>query len=200
MFLFFDQFDSFVFRTAAGCRAVKHCIQTVWIYKQLPPDNTNVCQTCLEMVKEARDQLLSNDTQELIKEVFEGSCALLHFKVVVKECDKIADDFIPELIDTLASEMNPQTVCAVAGLCNNERYLQLLAEERKSNKGVDKCDGCQSVVGVLERKFNKMTRDQILQSFLEVTKYYCCLAVLFNVDWFFRLVETQEVYPMVAAI
>lgn len=47
--------------------------------------------------------------------MFEGSCALLRVKPIVKECDKIADDYIPELIDTLASEMNPQTVCAVAG-------------------------------------------------------------------------------------
>lgn len=67
------------------------------------------------MVKQARDQLLSNETQEEIKEVFEGSCALLHLKLIVKECDKIADEFIPDLIDTLASEMDPQTVCAVAG-------------------------------------------------------------------------------------
>lgn len=47
--------------------------------------------------------------------MFEGTCALLRLKPVVVECDKIADDYIPDLIDTLASEMNPQTVCAVAG-------------------------------------------------------------------------------------
>jgi saposin len=80
--------------TAANCRAVKHCIQTVWIHKELPPDSSSVCQTCLDMVKQARDQLESNETQELIKEVFEGSCALLHFKTIVKECDKIADEYI----------------------------------------------------------------------------------------------------------
>ena len=28
---------------------------------------------------------------------------------------KLADEFIPELVETLASEMNPDTVCTVAG-------------------------------------------------------------------------------------
>ncbi|RZC39950.1 prosaposin [Asbolus verrucosus] len=156
--------------SAASCHAVKHCIQTVWIYKQLPPDTSSVCQTCLDMVKEARDQLESNETQELIKEVFEGSCALLHIKAIVKECDKIADEYIPELIETLASEMNPQVVCSVAGLCNNERFRQLIAEEKAAQqpKKADTCEGCHTVVSIMEDKFNKMSRDEVLQSFLEL--------------------------------
>ena len=32
-------------------------------------------------------------------------------------CKKLADEFIPELVETLASEMNPDTVCTVAGKC-----------------------------------------------------------------------------------
>ncbi|KAJ8939162.1 hypothetical protein NQ314_011212 [Rhamnusium bicolor] len=158
--------------SAAGCNAVKHCIQTVWIHQQLPPDTSSVCQTCLDMVKQARDQLLSNDTQELVKEVFEGSCALLHVKAVVKECDKICDEFIPELVDTLASEMNPQVVCSVAGLCNNERIHRMLEEAGEPVQAVvkktDTCEGCHTVVGLIEDKFEKMSRDEVLQSFLEV--------------------------------
>jgi len=30
---------------------------------KLPTDNDDICQICKEMVKEARDQLLSNETQ-----------------------------------------------------------------------------------------------------------------------------------------
>lgn len=48
---------------AAGCRAVKHCIQTVWEHQDIEPDTDSVCQICLKMVKEARDQLESNETQ-----------------------------------------------------------------------------------------------------------------------------------------
>lgn len=160
---------------AAGCRATKHCIQTVWIHKEYPEDKTSICDTCKEMVKEARDQLESNETQELIKEVFEGSCALLRIKPIVEECDKIADDYIPELIDTLASEMNPQTVCAVAGLCNNPRIHKLLEEagEQASKKPSDaaprnRCEDCNTVLDIVVDKFNSMKKDDFLEYLLEV--------------------------------
>ncbi|CAG9826838.1 unnamed protein product [Diabrotica balteata] len=158
--------------TAADCHATKHCIQTVWIHQTLPPDGSSVCQICLDMVKQARDQLESNETQELIKEVFEGSCALLHVKHIVKECDKIADDYIPDLIDTLASQMNPQVVCSVAGLCNNDRVKKLLEEADEEPTPevipgkVDKCKGCHEVVDILDNKFNKMSRDEFLHGLL----------------------------------
>lgn len=60
------------------------------------------------MVGQARDQLESNETMEEIKEVFEGSCDLIPIRVVKKECKVLADDFIPEMIEALASQMNPQ--------------------------------------------------------------------------------------------
>ncbi|XP_044760968.1 prosaposin isoform X2 [Coccinella septempunctata] len=167
--------------SAASCHATKHCIQTDWIHRQLPPDNSSICQTCLDMVKQARDQLLSNETQELIKQVFEGTCSLIHFKPIVKECDKIVDNFIPDLIDTLASEMNPQVVCSVAGLCNNEEYLKSLEHEDAAPSStlkpsalasdVTPCEGCQTVVSVMEAKFNAMSKDEILHGFLMMCRH-----------------------------
>lgn len=97
--------------------------------------------------------------------------------MISSECCKLADEFIPELIDTLASQMNPQMVCSVAGLCNSERIDKLLDGQVKVQpKSVDMitpkmdtCQGCYRVVGILENKFDKMSKDQILQSFLQVT-------------------------------
>lgn len=68
--------------------------------------------------------------QEELREVFEGSCNLIPVKVISKECCKLADEFIPELVETLASEMNPQVVCSVAGLCNNAWVDKQLAESK----------------------------------------------------------------------
>jgi len=48
---------------AKECNAVKHCIQTEWENAKFPEDNDSVCQVCKDMVKQARDQLLSNETQ-----------------------------------------------------------------------------------------------------------------------------------------
>ena len=53
--------------------------------------------------------------QTELREVFEGSCQLIPIKLIANECIKLADQFVPELVETLASEMNPDTVCSVAG-------------------------------------------------------------------------------------
>lgn len=60
--------------------------------------------------------------------MFDGSCRLIPIKLVADECVDLANDFIPELIDTLASQMNPQVVCATAGLCNSVAVDRLLRE------------------------------------------------------------------------
>ena len=55
-------------------------------------------------------------TQEELKEVFEGSCDLIPIKIIRNECKNLADEFVPELVEALSSEMNPDTVCTVAGM------------------------------------------------------------------------------------
>ena len=107
-FIFLLYFFIFFFcRNAKGCNAVRHCIQTVWEKHQVPVDNDSICQICKDMVTQARDQLRSNETMEELKEVFEGSCNLIPIKIVKKECCKLADNFIPELVEALSSQMNP---------------------------------------------------------------------------------------------
>ncbi len=43
---------------------------------------------------------------------------MIPIKLIANECIKLADQFVPELVETLASEMNPDTVCSVAGRNN----------------------------------------------------------------------------------
>jgi saposin len=137
---------------AKSCHATRHCIQTVWERQVVPEDNDSICEVCKEMVQEARDQLLSNETQEDMKQVFEGSCKLMPIKMVQLKCIKLVDDFIPELIEMLASQMNPTMVCTTALLCNNAWVDGLLSEyksaqkaktvEQLSNDG--KCESCRA--------------------------------------------------------
>ena len=85
-----------------------------------------VCKICKEMVGEARDTLMSNETQvpqlqpqgnvypcklkqEELREVFDGSCDLIPVGLIAKECKALVEQFVPELVETLASEMNPDT-------------------------------------------------------------------------------------------
>lgn len=67
-----------------------------------------------------------------IRQVFEGSCALIPIKVVANECKKMADDFIPELVEALASQMNPQVriICVNLKIIFNFRTLGRLLDCR----------------------------------------------------------------------
>lgn len=69
--------------------------------------------------------------QEEIKEVLEGTCKLMPIKIIREECIKVMDQFGPELVDTLASQMDPQVVCSVAGLCDNSRVHRIEAQYQK---------------------------------------------------------------------
>ncbi|CAG9785733.1 unnamed protein product [Diatraea saccharalis] len=156
------------FSTGRECSATKHCVERVWSKMDFPQDNDNICQICTDMVKQARDQLESNETQEELKEVFEGSCKLIPIKVVKKECIKLADDFVPELVETLASQMNPQAVCSVAGLCNNARIDQLLDAYGAQLSKVVSCSSCRQTVGVARKKFDASSYEDFLVSLLQV--------------------------------
>lgn len=170
-------------KNAKNCGAVTHCIQTVWEKQNVPVDNDEICNICLDMVKQARDQLESNETQADLKAVFEGSCDLIPIKVVRKECRKMADDFIPELVEALASQMNPNVVCSVAGLCNNAAIDKMLeempAQKPKDQDDVDgstsvskettdefSCEKCNTIAGLITNRFHTTDRDQVLEGFL----------------------------------
>lgn len=66
-----------------------HCIQTVWEKEEVENDGDSVCQICLDMVKQARDELESNETISNLKDVFEGSCKLIPLKPIQNECIKM---------------------------------------------------------------------------------------------------------------
>ncbi|XP_015590045.1 prosaposin [Cephus cinctus] len=170
-------------KSAAGCNATKHCISKVWESMTVPEDKDDVCGICKDMVQQARDQLESNETQEDLKLVFEGSCALIHIKPIVEECDKLVDQFIPELVETLASQMNPSVVCSVAGLCNSAHIDKLLLEYHNTMKEVDEikpkslandelepdeCSKCYTIATHMQDKFTHTSRDNILERMLHV--------------------------------
>ncbi|XP_026733389.1 uncharacterized protein LOC113497828 [Trichoplusia ni] len=156
------------FSTGRECKATHHCVSRVWSKMSFPEDNDSICKICTDMVTQARDQLQSNETQEELKEVFEGSCRLIPIKVVAKECMKLADDFVPELVETLASQMNPQAVCSVAGLCNNARIDRMLEEFNNQLAVRVECNNCQRTVGVLRKKFDATSYEDFLHGLLQM--------------------------------
>ncbi|XP_050533788.1 prosaposin isoform X2 [Daktulosphaira vitifoliae] len=190
--------------TASGCKAVKHCIQTTWLNQKYQEDNDDVCTICKNMVQEARDTLTSNGTMEEIQQVFYGSCNLLPLKIVKVECKKLADEFIPELVDTLASEMDPNVVCTVSGLCNNDRIDKLLQENHQKKKlGLDfydeeyhSCEKCAVVMEKLENMIQTHSKQDILHKIwnlcgeLSTFSDACSAIVLKNFDAIYDRLKT----------
>lgn len=152
---------------------MKHCIQAVWEKQSVPVDNDSICKICLDMVGQARDQLRSNETQEDLKEVFEGTCEIIRIKKIRTECDKVVDDFVPELVEALSSQMNPQVVCSVAGLCNNVAIDRQLAGSAQDfieyNKRQLLCNNCGKISNLISTRFKHTDRDHLLENMLS----YC---------------------------
>jgi len=144
---------------AAQCSALPFCIQAVWSKQRVDNDTDEVCDICKNMVGEARDTLQSNETQEELREVFEGSCNLIPLKVIRKECKVLADEFVPELVETLSSEMNPDTVCTVAGLCNSQRIDDMLEQYYAETGYCQDCRIQMTVAGAMLAE----TDDSVLQ-------------------------------------
>lgn len=145
------------------CGSTSHCINKVWATAQYPEDNDSVCKVCKDMVQQARDQLQSNETQEELREVFEGSCKLLPIKEVRNECIKLADEFVPELTEMLVSQMNPTIICTVAGLCNSPRIDNLLKA-----MPADSCTNCTAALTAVERYFEQAPRFQVMQQLIDL--------------------------------
>ncbi|KZS14611.1 Uncharacterized protein APZ42_019947 [Daphnia magna] len=188
---------------AKSCGAITHCIQTVWERQVVPEDNDNICEVCKEMVQEARDQLLSNETQEDMKQVFEGSCKLMPVKMVQLKCIKLVDDFIPELIEMLASQMNPTMVCTTALLCNNAWVDGLLSEFKSAQSAKtsqrlsdeSKCESCQAFMTHSANKIQSSSQvdvQHILFNICGQMNSYsdACMAIVAdNIDQIFSSME-----------
>lgn len=158
---------------ARQCSVVKSCINDVWATMSAPEDNEDICTLCKEMVKEARDQLLSNMTQEELKEVFEGSCKLLPVKLISDACIKLVDEFIPDLVEMLVSRMDPNMVCTVAGLCNMahlpiQEHFQNLLKLAALNVNADKCDECTTIMTQVKVFVSQMSESDFQQTIIKL--------------------------------
>ena len=82
---------------------------------------------------------------------------------------KMVDEFIPELIEMLASQMNPTMVCSTALLCNNAWVDGVLSEYKavqsqvvpKSAINGHKCEMCQAFMESTSQKLQKSSIDDV---------------------------------------
>jgi len=140
-----------------------------------------------------------------IRQVLEGSCNLIPLKIVSSECVKLADDFIPELIDTLASRMDPNAVCSISGLCNSAYIDELLGEMKELvpkkassvDLSTDSCPKCSYFMGKVVGYFRKMKEEDLKNKMLEACGHLdsysdgCRMAVIEDFDTIFSHVQND---------
>ncbi|KOB71344.1 Uncharacterized protein OBRU01_13911 [Operophtera brumata] len=150
-----QQYVQHVLKSKASAQTMCAIIGIFWPKQSYPQDNDSICKICTDMVTQARDQLLSNETQ------------LIPLKIVRSECIKLVDDFVPELVETLSSEMNPQAVCSVAGLCNNAKIDQMLIGYNAQLALREGCNNCSRTVSALRKRFDATSYEDFLVRLLQ---------------------------------
>jgi len=103
---------------------------------------------------------------------------LIPLKIIAAECRKLSDDFIPELVDVLASRMDPEVVCAVSGLCNNVRIDEMLREMKEMEPSrtpapfdlmTNSCPKCTHFLGKTVTFLKRLSKDQLLDKMFQVS-------------------------------
>ena len=86
----------------------------------------------------------------------------------------MSDDFIPELIEMLSSQMNPAVVCTTAGLCNSEWSDRLQIEykmarqEEKAQQAEAECGACSRMMNSTVERLRSRSRDTLMDAAFEI--------------------------------
>lgn len=106
-------------RTAKDCGAYQHCKTTIWKYQKPKVDvNDDVCTYCETIIGDVRKFMEDQKDQETIKKYLESACAIIPDQTIATECKDLVDDYTDLVLDLIASQLDPQTVCSVMKLCN----------------------------------------------------------------------------------
>ena len=113
--------------------------------------------------------VLHTNTTQNCSNIFEYS--LLNCSFV----RQVSDGFVPELIEMLASQMNPTVVCSTAGLCNNAWSDRLQAEYKAAQLSEaavargGKCDSCNMFMMNAIDKLQSKSKDEVLNVLFDVS-------------------------------
>lgn len=104
-------------KQAKECGAFKHCLTTIWQHHSPPKAGGEVCQFCETIIKEVRGYITDQKSQEQIKGYLDSACTVIPDKSLASECKTMVDNYLPEVLDLISSELDPKTVCSVMRLC-----------------------------------------------------------------------------------
>ncbi|XP_062575849.1 prosaposin-like isoform X2 [Saccostrea cucullata] len=154
------------------CAAVKQCKGFEDRTHELPPkvpempgNTTKICKDCVAFFGDIKQMISDNATVEQIKDMLKNVvCTQLSSSEGL--CDFVVDELVPELLQVLGGEVEPQVLCNMLGFCQGTNIykalvsrIQFRTELKKINKGkiggTEECDMCKEVM----TKVRDMDRD-----------------------------------------
>ncbi|KAF4528846.1 hypothetical protein B566_EDAN018541, partial [Ephemera danica] len=104
---------------------------------------------CIQTVWE--HMRLEQDTDDI--------CTICKDMVIAKECIKLADEFVPELVEALASQMNPQV--------HGNRDVQVVTSDNPNAKFGKECSDCHTVVEGAAKQLAGLSDEQVLSKMIK---------------------------------
>jgi len=104
-------------QNAKECGAFSHCLSTIWKNEKLAADGTQICTYCQSLLTDIKSELSGKKTQDQITAFMKAACSIVPDPVMSKACAAIVDDYMPEVMQMIQAEIDPQTICALLGLC-----------------------------------------------------------------------------------
>jgi len=86
------------------------------------PDPSDVCQFCESIVTDVHKFISAKKTEAEIAHFLSTACAIIPNKQTADKCKTIVEEYVPELIDMIVSEVKPAAVCGLMHLCTGFKY------------------------------------------------------------------------------
>ncbi|KAN0050104.1 hypothetical protein ACTA71_003205 [Dictyostelium dimigraforme] len=80
-------------------------------------ESTTECEICQAFVGKLESYLSTNKSEEEIMDELENACS--YMKNFEQQCKQMVQDYVPELIQMMATSEDPDKVCSQISLCSN---------------------------------------------------------------------------------
>ncbi|XP_048578713.1 prosaposin [Nematostella vectensis] len=108
--------DKLVQNSKQVCTALGLCSADRWVCPR--PDDAPQCVLCEFVMKEIKQLLAKDTTQQGIEKALMMVCSIMP-ETIRNNCDKFVTEYTPIIMSLLLEEVDPAKVCSMIGLCNS---------------------------------------------------------------------------------
>ncbi|XP_056018469.1 prosaposin-like [Ostrea edulis] len=138
---------------------------------------TKICKDCVAFFGDIKQMIQDNATIDQIKDMLKNVlCTQLKSEEGL--CDFIVDELVPQLVQTLGQEVEPQVFCNMLSFCNGTNIYKALVSRiqfrtslKKINKakigGVEECTLCKEVLSKVRDMDRSPANQEKVKNFIK---------------------------------